>query len=276
VADRFGLSADDRAAMLPGGGQAVYKNRIGWAQDSLKRVLCTMSTKDWRWQATDAGRTLAAEYPDGLPNAKVKEISRARANEKMADILAGKPAAPPTAATGDLSTPDASTPEDRLRLAAAEIRERTIAELLDRLHVVEDAFFEVIVLDVLFAMGYGESREALRRVGGPGDGGIDGIVPLDKLGLQKVYVQAKRWKSSVGNKELLNFIGALSARGADKGVLMTTSEFTKTAVEVVGQSKHDVALVNGRRLAELMIDHGVGTVTRGTYVATEVSKDYFE
>lgn len=271
TADRANLSADERALAITS-GQKTYKNRIGWAQDSLKRGRFVESPKLGFWKITASGLSLAASFPAGLPEAKAKAIATEKSGVKMAEILAGT--APPLTPDTLTVAADLSTPEDRIENARAQIRERTIADILELLGNVLPELFEVIVLDVLYKMGYGESREALQRVGRSGDGGIDGIVTLDKLGLQKVYVQAKRWKGSVGNGEILNFIGALGTKGADKGVIMTTSDFTKTGREILGHSKHNIALVNGRRLAELMIDNGVGVVTK-TFTLPEVSKDYF-
>jgi restriction system protein len=272
TADRVGISAEERTAMIPSGGQPLYKNRIGWAHDSLKRGLFAGSSKVGWWQITDKGKHLVAEFPEGIPESKAKEMGKAKSSEKMADIQAAVTGIPLVDAVP--TSVDLGTPDERIVAARAEIRERTISELLELLHQVKPEFFERIVLDVLFSMGYGESREALQHVGGPGDGGIDGVVPLDKLGLQKVYVQAKRWQGKVGNSEMLNFIGALGTKGADKGVIITTSDFTTQCLTILGHSKHSIALVNGRKLAMLMIDHGVGVVSKSFSVA-EVSKDYF-
>lgn len=274
TADRVALSPEDRLLTIPSEKQALYKNRIGWAQDSLKRGLYVSAPKLGYWQATAMGVALAAEFASGLTEAKAKAIATAKSTVKMADILAGLGSG--LAVLPDDPPPPAGavTPEDRIASARAQIRERTLTDILELLATVTPTQFEDIVLDVLYKMGYGESREALERVGRAGDGGIDGIVPLDKLGLQKVYVQAKRWASNVGTGEILNFIGALGTKGADKGVIMTTSDFTKGAREVLGHSKHNIALVNGRKLAELMIDNGVGVISK-TFSLPEISKDYF-
>ncbi len=137
------------------------------------------------------------------------------------------------------------------------------------------AFFEALVLDLLHAMGYGANREALQRVGGSGDGGIDGIISLDRLGLEKVYVQAKRWANKVGSPEIQTFMGALQLQHASKGVFMTTSAFTRDAIETAARARGTIVLVDGHRLAGLMIDHSVGVTPRPINIP-RVDQDYFE
>ncbi len=158
--------------------------------------------------------------------------------------------------------------------AVNEMRRAVAAELLDALAAVSPSFFETIVLDLLHRMGYGASRTDLQRVGGSGDGGIDGVISLDKLGLEKVYVQAKRWQNTVGRPEVQAFYGALAGQRADKGVFITTSSYTPQAIEFA-RSVEGVVLVDGRRVAELMIDHEVGASAR-TVKIPKFDSDYFD
>ncbi len=167
-----------------------------------------------------------------------------------------------------------ASPDDRLELAVAELRSAVAAELSERLAAVSPSFFEVIVLGLLHSMGYGANRADLQRVGGSGDGGIDGVISLDKLGLEKVYVQAKRWKGTVGRPEVQGFYGALAGQRARKGVFITTSAFTKQAIDFA-DSVERVVLVDGRQLVELMIDHEVGVSARTLRIAT-LDGDYFD
>jgi restriction system protein len=167
-----------------------------------------------------------------------------------------------------------ASPEERLGLALEEIRRAVVAELLDTLATVTPAFFETLVLDLLHRMGYGANRSDLQRVGGSGDAGIDGIISLDRLGLEKVYVQAKRWQGTVGRPEIQAFYGALAGQRAKKGVFITTSGYTAQALQFA-QSVEGIVLVDGVRLAELMVDHEVGVTARVLKVP-KVDVDYFE
>jgi restriction system protein len=171
-------------------------------------------------------------------------------------------------------TPLTASPEDRLEDALAELRRTVAAEVLEAVRKVSPSFFETVVLDLLHRMGYGASRADLQRVGGTGDGGIDGIISLDKLGLEKVYVQAKRWQQPVGRPEVQAFYGALAGQRSSKGVFLTTSGFTSQAIEFA-RSVERVVLVDGARLADLMIDHEVDVTLRPVRVP-RLDGDYFE
>lgn len=167
-----------------------------------------------------------------------------------------------------------ASPDDRLGEALAELRQSAESELLELLASVSPAFFETIVLDLLHKMGYGANRSDLQRVGGSSDGGIDGIISLDRLGLEKVYVQAKRWQGNVGRPELQAFYGALAGQKAKKGVFITTSAFTQQAVDFA-RSVEGIVLVDGVRLAGLLIDHEVGVSARVVKIP-KIDGDYFD
>jgi restriction system protein len=166
------------------------------------------------------------------------------------------------------------SPDDRLEAALSELRQTVAAELLEMLGQVTPQYFETIVLDLLHRMGYGASREDLQRVGGVGDGGIDGVISLDRLGLEKVYVQAKRWQGSVARPEVQGFYGALAGQRATKGVFITTSTFSQQAIEFA-RSVERIVLVDGERLAGLMMEHEVGVTLRPVKVP-KLDSDYFE
>lgn len=167
------------------------------------------------------------------------------------------------------------SPDERIDAAIEEIRGTIAAELLDQILQKSPAFFERLVLDLLHALGYGNSEEDLQRVGAAGDGGIDGIISLDRLGFEKVYVQAKRWQKPVGRPEIQAFFGALAGRRAKKGVFITTSSFTREAREFEGQVAETVVLIDGGRLTGLMIDHGVGVTHRAVRLP-KIDADYFD
>ncbi len=270
LAQRVGLTPEERAELLPSGRQPVYKNRIGWAQDALKRSHLSSAPSRGRWLITQAGRDLLAKHSDGLPSTKVSEIANASRHTPIKDLTAC------TAPDGGPSRPpDNESPEERIESGLQDLRDSVAQELLDAVGQGTPEDFEKLVLDVLHAMGYGESRQALEHVGKSGDGGIDGVISLDRLGLEKVYVQAKRWKGQVGSPEVQGFMGALQLRGADKGVLITSGSVSGPAREAAQQAKGSVVLIDGQRLATLMIEYGVG-VTNETLQIPRFDSDYFE
>ena len=274
AAAALGVSAEDRQETLPSGGQLVYKNRAGWAHDRLKRAGLSSSVRRGFWQLTEQGRAFVQSHPGPLSHTEAEQLAigfidvrlkpPSLEESSVSPVLTHKAA--PEAAT--------SSPDDRLEEALSELRRSVAAELLDSLATVSPSFFETIVLDLLHRMGYGASRADLQRVGGSGDGGIDGVISLDKLGLEKVYVQAKRWQSTVGRPEVQGFYGALAGRRANKGVFITTSGYTSQAIEFA-QSVERVVLVDGARLAELMMDHEVGVSAR-TLKVPKIDSDYFD
>ena len=271
AADVLNVSEADRAEMLPSGTQLVYKNRVGWAHDRLKRAGLSTSRRRGFWQLTQAGAELAATHPSGLPDELVESLLREYNDVRLRlpDDEAGS-AAP----AAGLETSPTVSPDDRLEQAVSELRQGVVAEVLDQLSRVSPTYFETVVLDVLHKLGYGTSRADLTRVGRSGDGGIDGVISLDRLGLEKVYVQAKRWQSSVGRPEVQAFYGALAGQRANRGVFITTSSFSAQAVEFAG-SVERVVLVDGRKLAELMIEFEVGVASRLVKIP-KVDSDYFE
>ena len=277
AADVLGLTDDDRAELLPSGQQTVYKNRAGWAHDRLKRTGLSTSPRRGYWRLTDKGTQLVASHPDPLSHNQVQEIAlsnlatRLRAGADGNQSVSGDPPATHEPA-GTRET--AASPDDRLEQALAELHESVVEELLESVAAASPKFFETLVLDLLHALGYGTSRSDLQRVGGSGDGGIDGVISLDRLGLEKVYVQAKRWKESVGRPEVQGFYGALAGQRANRGVFLTTSTFTAQAVEFAN-SVERIVLVDGPRLASLMIEQGVGVSHRIVKVP-KLDSDYFE
>jgi restriction system protein len=217
------------------------------------------------WQLSDAGRALLDRCPDGIPDAELQKIARRKTTN-------GDEAAVPV-----IPAPGA-TPEERLRTAYVELRQRTRAELLDAVRNASPSRFEAVVLDLLHAMGYGRRREDLRQSAAGADGGIDGVISLDRLGLEKVYVQAKRYAedNAVSRPAIQAFLGALAGRRALKGVFMTTSRFSRDARDFAATASDSLVLVDGEQLADLLIDHRVGVQARETLVLMTTDRDYFE
>jgi restriction system protein len=273
VADVLGISAEDRQVLLPSGAQPIYKNRAGWAYDRLKRAGLSSSPRRGYWQITQQGLDFLGRHPQPLDPAEVERLAVGFIDVRLRPPAAAGLVADDMSICGAGSFATAS-PDDRLAEALSELRSAVGAELQETLGKVSPAFFEAIVLDLLHRMGYGANRSDLQRVGGSGDGGIDGVISLDKLGLEKVYVQAKRWQQAVGRPEVQAFYGALAGQRANKGVFITTSGYTAQAVDFAN-SVERVVLVDGRRLAELMIDHEVGVTARALKVP-RFDSDYFD
>lgn len=271
AANAMNLSVEERAEMLPSQTQQIYKNRIGWAHDRLKRAGLSSSAKRGLWCLTEEGLQFALSHPLPLSSDQVSELAVGYMDVRLK--TASSLDAISSESTLEIQNNTAS-PEERLGDAVREMRESIAADLLETLSKVSPTFFETIVLDLLHKMGYGANRNDLQRVGGSGDAGIDGVISLDKLGLEKVYVQAKRWQSSVGRPEIQGFYGALAGQRATKGVFITTSAYTAQAIDFA-KSVERIVLVDGIKLAELMIDHEVGVSSRIVKIP-KFDSDYFE
>lgn len=273
AAEALSISDADRQLMLPSGAQLVYKNRAGWAHDRLKRAGLSCSPRHGYWQLTSDGVAFAAQHQEALTPEQVERLARVYPDARL---RTGSDREEQDALASQLeSAPDAlASPDDRLSEALLELRRSVTEELLETLSGVAPTFFESIVLDVLHRMGYGAHRADLQRIGGTGDGGVDGVISLDRLGLEKVYVQAKRWQGAVGRPEVQAFYGALAGQRARKGVFITTSTYTTQALEFA-RSVEGIVLVDGARLASLMIDHEVG-VTLRTVRVPRLDSDYFD
>ena len=267
VAAAVGLTDEDKQELLPSGKQAVYRNRIGWAHDRLKRAGWSESAKRGHWQITPAGTAALNQHQNGFDESTLRGLCQ-------------------VAKPGEVGTPDGGdepppvgqkSPLERLQEAARELDDSLAAELLDQVSRGDPEFFERLVLDVLHKMGYGTSAADLVRTQTGADEGIDGIITLDRLGLEKIYVQAKRWTAgTVGRPEVQKFFGALAGQGANRGVFITTSSFTKGAIEYARQVTGSIVLVDGKKLADLMIEYGVGVTVHETVRIARIDQDYFE
>lgn len=273
AASALSLSNADRAELLPSGAQLVSKNRAGWAHDRLKRAGLSASLRRGYWQLTEAGQSFARIQPSPLPESVLEALATEH-NDVRLRSTGEQTEAMPSSVQTTIADRATVSPDDRLEQALSELRQGVVVDLLDLLSQVSPEYFETIVLDLLHKMGYGTSRADLLRVGRSGDAGIDGVISLDRLGLEKVYVQAKRWQNSVGRPEVQAFYGALAGRRANKGVFITTASFSSQAIEFAG-SVERVVLVDGGKLADLMIEHEVGIASRAIRVP-KIDSDYFE
>lgn len=272
AAEALGLTTLDRQVTL-NSGQAVYKNRAGWAYDRLKRAGFSDDVKRGHWKLNDNGIQYIQRHPTPLSAEQVEHLALGFKDVRLraVDDGAALAAESQTAITIQTST---ISPDDLLDQAWRELREATAGDLLESLSQVSPTRFEVIVLDVLHRLGYGASRTDLQQVGGSGDGGIDGVISLDKLGLEKIYVQAKRWQNTVGRPELQAFYGALAGQKAKRGVFITTSGFSAQAIDF-GKSVEGIVLVDGLRLVNLMMDYEVGVTSRFLKIPS-IDTDYFD
>src|SRR5579872_4735834 len=271
IADRVGLSQSEREELLPSGKQHLLHNRVHWAKFYLSKAGLLESPRRGRFVISAAGRKLLSNPPERLDTKYLLSVPAFHDFYKS-----GQAAELEEAAT----QPDTSksTPEEVIEAAYKTARAALQAELLDRILQNSPTFFEGLIVDLLVAMGYGGShRNAATQLGRTGDGGVDGVINEDVLGLDRVYVQAKRYGtgSSVGRPEVQAFIGSLVGLGASKGVFVTTSTFSTQATEFVSRIPQRVILIDGKRLTELMIEHGVGVRSSRVLEFKRLDEDFF-
>jgi restriction system protein len=271
VAAESKLSEEELAERLASDSQTVFANRIGWAVQYLKAAVALKSVKRGVYQITDRGMAILKEKPSEITVKTLRQFS------EFLEFHA-KGTALDSAAVSAVPSPEVkATPEESLEQSYQTLREALATELLDTIKNGTPAAFEKIVVDLLVAMGYGGSVEdAGKVVGKSGDGGIDGIIKQDKLGLDFLYVQAKRWKDVVGSQEVMKFSGSLTKKHANRGVFITTSWFSKDALEYIEQMPQRIVLIDGKQLASLMIEHNVGVAPAKTYTLKRLDQDYFE
>jgi restriction system protein len=273
AAEALGINEADKLLVLPSRTQPVYKNRVGWAHDRLKRAGLSSAPRYGFWKLTEKGLAFAQTHQSPLSEQQIKELAVVDPAVRLRPLrtLEGDR----DVSHLEQSAKDSvATPDDLLEGALNELEEATAGDLLETIGRGSPKFFENLVLDLLHAMGYGASRDALQHVGRSHDEGIDGIISLDRLGLEKVFVQAKRWQGSVGREAVQAFYGALAGQRANKGVLITTSTFTPHAVEFA-RSIERIVLIDGARLTDLMMEYGIG-VSHRTVKIPKIDSDYFE
>lgn len=270
LADEFQLTPEERSQVIPSSGYSVVRHRTGWAGFHLRKAGLLEEGIFGVLRLTEAGRKFAATNPPSLTQGVLKQFPAYR--EWMQAVKKGLPEE-----QAAVEEDEATSPEERMEADHRALQANLAAELLETVKTRSPEFFERLVVDLLVRMGFGKSREETdraTRLGG--DGGIDGVIDADRLGLDSVYVQAKRWKNPVGEPELRDFFGALDAHRATKGVFITTSSFSEAARVYVGRVTKKISLVDGPKLASLMIDFGVGVSTAKLYELKKLDSDYFE
>lgn len=270
LADQFGLSADERAQLLPSGRQTTFANRVAWSSSYLRATLLLESTGRGRFRITARGRSVLAEGPKRIDISYLSQYPELKAFREGS----GKPVAgaPSVIAVAE------QTPEETFEASYQILRAAVEQELIARVKAASPAFFEQLVVDLLVAMGYGGSQaDAGKAIGQSGDGGIDGVIKEDRLGLDTLYLQAKRWEGTVGRPVVQSFVGSLEGQHARRGVLITTSDFSSEARRYVLGIEKRIILIDGTELARLMFEFGVGVTPVGAaYVLKRVDLDFFD
>ena len=283
LADEFDLAPDERAELVPSGRQTRLYNRVSWARNHLTSAVLLQRTGRGRTRITQRGREALRGNPERIDNAYLNQFSEFQDFRRRSNRESRRPPRPKATPENDTSgkafeaTAESDTPDEALEDIFERIRAQLIQELRQQMKQTSPRRFESLVVDLLLAMGYGGSRrDAGEVVGKSGDGGVDGIIKEDRLGLDLVYIQAKRWEGTVGSRVVREFSGSLDMHRARKGVLITTSEFSQSAKESADWSDKQIILIDGHDLAGLMLDHNVGVSEVQSYVVKRVDEAYFE
>lgn len=271
LSEEFSLTDEERSELLPSGAAHVFTSRVGWARTYLKQAGLLSTSRRGVFRITADGSGILAKQPLRVDNNLLNQFDsfrafrqRGRTNDDAALQVAFEPTTE-------------QTPEDAMAAAYQRVRKELEAELLEAIKSATPAFFEHLVVDLLVAMGYGGSRQdAGRAIGKSGDGGIDGMIKEDRLGLDVIYVQAKRWEGVVGRPEIQKFAGALQGQRAAKGVFITTSSYSKEAIDYASVIASKIILIDGTMLVGLMVDHNIAVAKVGTYELKRIDTDYFE
>ena len=269
LAVHFKLTDQERRELLPSGQQPIFANRVGWARTYLKKAGLLESERRATQKITQAGLEVLSKKPDHIDISFLAQFPAfVEVRTRHADTII----APESVEQGV----ESRTPEELLDRTYTSIQNEMAEELLAKVKSCSPDFFEKLVVELLLKMGYGGSiKDAGKAIGQTGDGGIDGIIKEDKLGLDAIYIQAKRWEGTVGRPEIHKFVGALEGQRAKKGVFITTSYFSKDALEYVSKINTKIVLIDGEELARLMIDNNVGVSTLRTYDIKKIDSDYF-
>ncbi len=270
IAAQLGLSDEDIGRVLPSGKQTVFRNRLNWAKSYMGKAKLVESTRRGHFCVTERGLELLNTNPqmiDVSVLAKFPEFAAWTSEERKSDV-----------ADDQITEISEIDPEEQMAVSFSKLTKSLSADLIERVHSFSPAFFEQLIVDLLLAMGYGGGRAEMgRSLGKSGDGGIDGVIKEDELGLDVVYVQAKRYaaNNAVPVREVRDFIGSLEGHRASKGVFVTTSTFPSSAREFVERVSKRVILIDGIELARLMIRHNVGVRVKDAYEIKKIDEDYF-
>lgn len=266
--DEFGLTPDEVKEKLPSGRQTVISNRIGWAKTYLAKAGLLETPKRAHYKITERGLKALQECPEIIDNEYLRTFEEFQCFTSMSNKEESR-------AESQIKESD-TTPDEQIAAAYQTLNSSLADELLDAICTSSPTFFEQLVVDLMLAMGYGGSRkEAGQATQATNDDGIDGIIKEDRLGLDTIYLQAKRWQNTVHRPEIDKFIGSLTRHRARKGVFITTSSFSPGALDAVHTLDMKIVLIDGQQLAELMIEHNLGVARKEVYEVKQIDSDYF-
>jgi len=267
LSNRYELSLSERQQLLPSGQQTIIRNRTGWARTYMKQAGLLDQVRRGYFKISDLGKSVLSENPERID---------VHFLERFPEFLEFRQRHKKETQDTSTETSATATPEEELDSAYQRLRDALETELLQHVKTVSPSFFERLVVELLVGMGYGGNlQDAGRAVGQSGDGGVDGIIKEDRLGLDTIYIQAKRWDSTVGRPEIQKFAGVLQGHRARKGVFLTTANFSKEALDFVGRIESKIVLIDGETLARLMVDNNVGVTTTQNYAVKRIDLDYF-
>ncbi len=267
LANEFSVSESELKELLPSGKQTTFSNRVAWAKSYLTGAGVLVSPKRGYFNISPRGQEILKNPPNRI------DIKFLDQYPEFIEFRSSKSKDDEPAILSEAS--EANTPEETLEQAHARIRSILASELLSRLKSASPLFFERLVVQLLLSMGYGGYEEAGTHTGKSGDEGIDGVIKEDRLGLDSVYLQAKKWEGTVGRPEIHKFVGALHGKRAKKGVFITTGTFSTEALQYVEHIEPKIVLIDGKKLSELMIDFDVGVNTVATFAVKRVDSDFF-
>jgi restriction system protein len=268
LAQKFGLTEIERRELLPSGLQEVFNNRVAWARTYMGKAGLLESTRRGYFKITGRGVTVLKQNPDRIDVKFLEQFEEFRQFRALRHTKTEE-----EEVEGEIHE---RTPEEALESAYKQLRDNLANELLQQIKSCSPGLFEKIVVELLVKMGYGGSRQdAGRAIGKSGDEGIDGIIKEDRLGLDIIYIQAKRWENTVGRPEVQKFAGALQGQRARKGIMITTSNFSKEALDYASRIDSKIVLIDGEQLAQLMIDHSLGVSPMAAYEIKKIDTDYF-
>ncbi len=271
MSEVFGLTEKEQKDVLPSGRQRVIDNRIAWARSHMSMAGLIESPRRGVFRITDQGLALLGKKPVEINLRLLRQYPEYEKNRK-----GNAPGKPDQDKTNEGEPLEEQTPAERIEEAYQALRQNLASEILNQLRACSPAFFEKVVVEVLVQMGYGGSRkDAGEAIGRSGDEGIDGIIKEDRLGLDIIYIQAKRWQDTISRPEVQKFAGALQGKRARKGVFITTSQFSDLAADFAASIDNKLILIDGQQLAEFMIDYGVGVSTDAVYELRRLDSDYF-
>ncbi len=279
LADRLSISHEDRNELLPSGTQSRFSNRVHWAKSYLLQAGLVRATRRGHFIITEAGRDALANGPDPITDDYLRTFESFREFEARSKSGSKSTAGSRASADTTGSTGNGATPDEELTAAHKEIEANLANDLLDRVREASPDFFESLLIRLLMAMGYGGATgEVGRTLGRSGDRGVDGVIDQDPLGVDQIYIQAKRYAvdNQVGAGDVRDFFGALNLKRASKGIFVTTSRFTPEAQRTAADLGMRIVLIDGQQLGKLLIRYNVGCIPRQTLELKEIDESFFD